>query len=166
MVVSGVTWLLELFDMASPFCRAEVLKTDDAVLTCELAEPTALRVSPVNDSLSSGVGRCGASDAEPSRRGLEAAGSLGLVVGVRRPFWSAGCDDDDGESVALILAFSRSVARSLAALGAAGKNWAKLAPDGGGIAIISYFTSSSVLRSSYLVSEMLADTMHVCRCGC
>lgn len=106
------------------------LKTDDVVLAWELAEPTALSMSPCKDSVSSvEVEWWRASDVE--RSGL-----------VRPSRWVA--DDADGgvgavdaglgsrstaSSDALDLARSRSVAFSRAARGAAGKNWAKPAPD-------------------------------------
>lgn len=60
----------------------------------------------------------------PSSLGTDADG----FSGVRWPLASADCAD--GDSCGLNLALSRSIALSLAARGAAGKNWAKLAPAG------------------------------------
>lgn len=74
--VSGVNWVFEDFDAASPFCRAEELNTEDVVLAWELAEPTVLRISPWTDSPSSVAG-CAISDIEPSLRERDAAPSSG-----------------------------------------------------------------------------------------
>ena len=126
------------------------------VLAWELAEPTVLRVSPTSDSVSSGGGGCAASDIEAFRWDLDWKTSSGREVGVVRPFWLAGLDD--GDSAAFILALSRSTALSLADLGADGKNWAKLAPDGGGIATICYFHRS--LRPPLIISRVRTDKIH------
>lgn len=66
-LVSGVRLLLAAgYDEAFRAVGGlEALKTDEAVLACELADPTPLRVSPCSDSVSS-VGRCAASDDEGS----------------------------------------------------------------------------------------------------
>lgn len=49
-----MTWLLELLEGAMAlWWGADELKTDEVVLAWELAEPTALRMSPGMDSLSS-----------------------------------------------------------------------------------------------------------------
>lgn len=55
---------------------------------------------------------------------------------------------DDGDSAASCLAFSRSKALSLAALGAVGKNWAKLALEGRVIVSEPKTVSSSPLPPS------------------
>jgi hypothetical protein len=101
-------------------------------LLCELADPPALSVSPASDSVSSVEGRpvpftCGFEVKPvmgPSSLGADADG----FSGVRWPLASADCAD--GDSCGLNLSLSRSIALSLAARGAAGKNWAKLAPAG------------------------------------
>ncbi|KAK3685097.1 hypothetical protein B0T22DRAFT_211141 [Podospora appendiculata] len=145
-VVRGVKWLFEFLTGGTVFWRVELLKTDELELVCELADPTVLRVSPMGDSASSGGGRA-VSGTEPFGRDRDVkpgpAPSSDRVLsaaaeheGVRRPLASTACAD--GDSCALILALSRSIALSLASLGAAGKNWAKVlafAPGGrGGIA--------------------------------
>ena len=122
-------------ETAAPFRRDDELKTDEAALVWELVEETVFRMSPARDSVSSVAGWA-ASDTEPSRRDLDTVGSswrAAARMGVWRPL---GEGEWGWESAVLVLALSRSLARSLAALGAAGKNWAKLAPEGGGIARI------------------------------
>ena len=130
-LVRGVSVWLRFLEAARPFCCAEELKTEDAVLAWELAEPTVFSVSPNRDSVSSG-GKGGASAGCSSRRPWDWPDSSVLDDGVWLPLRSPRLDE--GESADLNLAFSRWMARSLAALGAAGKYWAKLAPAGGGIA--------------------------------
>jgi hypothetical protein len=49
---TGVTLVVGIRELAAA-CRV-VLNTEETVLACELAEPTALRISPGGDSLSSG----------------------------------------------------------------------------------------------------------------
>lgn len=66
ILVRGVVLLLEARDEA--FNAADVLnvvKTDEAVLACELAEPTPFNISPCKDSVSS-IGGCAASDNDES----------------------------------------------------------------------------------------------------
>jgi len=91
-------------EAARPFCRAEELKTEEAVLAWELAEPTVLSVSPKSDSLSSG-GREVASGGGSSLRRWKWPGSSVLDDGVWRPLESPS--PDEGESADLNLAFSR-----------------------------------------------------------
>lgn len=111
MVVRGVRLLLEAREEA--FIAADelkVVKTDEAVLAWELAEPTPFKISPCKDSVSS-IGGCAASDNDesylaPSRR----AGASVLE--------SLSADSD----VLVDFSRSRSLALSLAARGAFGKN--------------------------------------------
>ena len=129
-VVRGVRWL-EFLEVTKALCRVEELRTEEAVLACELAEPTALRVSPGSDSTSSDC-RCVASETEPSRPVLDVRPGPGAssacwvdedAKGLRWPFVvaaAAACVGDD--SCTLDFARSRSVALSLAARGADGKN--------------------------------------------
>lgn len=137
MAVSGVKVLLRVLEARSEVVLAMEadwlgrLKTDDAVLVWELAEPTPLSMSPCKDSVSSvevewwrasDVDRSGL--ARPSRWAADDAdGGVGAVDAVLGSRSTASSD-------ALDLARSRSVAFSRAARGAAGKNWAKpAAPD-------------------------------------
>jgi len=131
-LVRGVRLLLEARD-EKLFSEADwllALKTEDVVLAWELAEPTPLRISPCADSVSSvGMGGCAASDMDRSdlagpSRGPSEEDIEEDILGSR----SVASED------ALDFARSRSVAFSLAARGAAGKNWAKPVPDAlGGI---------------------------------
>lgn len=52
-MVRGVRVLLWVFDNVPVACRVDELKREELELSCELAEPTVLRVSPVTDSASS-----------------------------------------------------------------------------------------------------------------
>lgn len=135
-LVRGVRLLLEARD-EKLFSEADwlvALKTEEVVLAWELAEPTPLRMSPCADSVSSvGMSGCAASDMDRSdlagpSRGPHEEGIEEDILGSR----SAASED------ALDFARSRSVAFSLAARGAAGKNWAKPVPDAlGAIFLVS-----------------------------
>ena len=65
-IVRGVELLLDAREEAFKAAEElEVVKTEEAVLAWELAEPTPLRISPCKDSVSS-VGGCAASDNDES----------------------------------------------------------------------------------------------------
>lgn len=104
-------------------------------------------MSPCSDSESSGVG-CAASDAVESD--LRAS----------RRDWGAVLELRSAVSVILDLLFSLSLAFSLAARGAAGKNWEKVAPDALGAMVpkyLLYTTTPTIHQPSYL----LESTIHV-----
>lgn len=120
------------------------------MLVFEVSEPTVLGISLGMLSISSAGVRDG-SDTEVSRRDLEVAGSSCRALGVWWPLMALSRWPDDGDSVASCFAFSRSIALSLAAFGAAGKNCAKLALEGRVIVskADSYiFTTSTALQPS------------------
>lgn len=130
MVVSGVTSEYEdevFFETAAVLVRIEeVLVAGDAMLACELSEPTVFGSSARKESISSAGARAG-SDIEGSRRDLAAVGSSGRLVaaGTDWPLRAGlSARPDDGGSCVSFLAFSfsRTMALSLAAWGAAGKN--------------------------------------------
>jgi hypothetical protein len=53
ITVAGLGWIFELLTIPRSLGRAGALKTEQLELVCELADPTALRVSPTSDSVSS-----------------------------------------------------------------------------------------------------------------
>lgn len=109
-------------------CAAGALKTEDAVLACELAEPTPFRRSPCRDSVSSAWGAAvsvGAILVSPAA----GAGPALLARDCREDVAVSATDLTLGDPIVCDFPFSRSFALSLAARGAEGKNCAKLAPD-------------------------------------
>lgn len=109
-LVRGVLLLLDAREEAFKVAEVKVVSTEDAVLAWELAEPTPLRISPCRDSVSS-VGGWGASDNDDSYL----APSRGAGVAVLESMSAASDALED-------FSRCRSLALSLAARGALGKN--------------------------------------------
>lgn len=174
MVVSGVTCEYEEFlETAAVLAPTEeALVADDAMLVCELSEPTVLGMSARRGSASSAGVRAG-SDTDVSRRDLATAGSSSrCVVAALETGWPTplvvslsgrfdeGVDDGDSCASFFTLSFSRSMARSLAALDAAGKNWAKLASEGRVIVVQSQVSSSASSSNCRLSSPLPPSSDH------
>lgn len=117
--------LLWVFDSVPTACRV-VLNTEEF----ELAEPTVLGISPMTDSAASSGGWCAVSEPGSSRRDRdETPFSCPELSEARWPLMSTVLEDRESR-VLILVAFSRSAARSFAARGAVGKYWAKPAPGG------------------------------------